>query len=250
MSAEPPSVHIERFVVRSYEVDPSGRATPQTLGDYFQEAAANHAHRRGLDGDAGSSETGWTWVLNRLRLRIHRFPAWREPVTVETWASGFAGALATREALFLSDAQERLAEATSRWIVIDLATRRPRRPPAGLAALPRPDRPRPFGDDAPPPEAPEDAPHTVRFTVRHSDLDVNRHVNNMCYLNWALEAVPPDFRERHALSEVDLLFKAESVFGDIVASEAAPKGDGWAHRLARPSDGTTLALLRTAWTRP
>ena len=85
--------------------------------------------------------------------------------------------------------------------------------------------------------------------VRQSDLDVNRHVNNVCYLDWALEAVPTTFREANRLTEIDLAFKAESVFGDTILSTVGHGEHGTLeHQLARESDGRVLAWVRTWWT--
>ena len=240
-----PLVWTEPFRVRSYEVGPNRHASVQTLGNWFQEAAGNHAHAHDVDG---GEDAGWAWVMLRLRLRFHRLPAWRDEGTLETWASGYRGALASREVRFLDTEGSVLAEGTSRWAVIDLARRRPTRLPPALANFPVPDRPAPLADEPSAPSAPSSVNREVHLTIRHSDLDVNQHVNNVAYLDWALEAVPSDFREAHTLAEVDLAFKAESVFGDRVVSAVGPDGAALAHALTRQSDSTPLAFVRTHWT--
>ncbi|NNF58178.1 MAG: acyl-ACP thioesterase [Rhodothermaceae bacterium] len=240
-----PLVWTEPFRVRSYEVGPGGQATVQTLGNWFQEAAGNHAYAHDVDGGEAA---GWAWVMLRLRLRIHRLPAWRETGRLETWASGYRGALASREVRFLDSRSDVMAEGTSRWAVIDLVRRRPTRLPPALAHFPVPERPAPLTDEPPAPKAPDSLEREVHFTVRHSDLDVNQHVNNVAYLDWALEAVPSAFREAHVLREVDLAFKAESVFGDTVVSAVGSDGPAFAHSLTRLADGTPLAFVRTHWT--
>lgn len=245
VAADTPAVWTEPFRVRSYEVGPDYRATAQTLVDYFQEAAGNHARLSGLDG---GRESGWVWVMLRFRLRIHRFPAWRSQLAVETWVHGLRGARAERAFRILDADGELLAEGTSYWVRIDLVRRRPMRPPAALAGLPVPDRAAPSLDERLAPEPPEAPEREVLFTVRHSDLDVNRHVNNVCYLDWALEAIPSAYRDAHTLAEVDLAFKAESKFGDIIVSTVGSGAFGTrTHRLAREADGKDLAWARTTW---
>ena len=239
-----PLIWTEPFRVRSYEAGPDGLATVQTLGNYFQEAAGNHARSRDIEG---GMHAGWAWVMTRLRLRIHRRPAWCEDITLTTWPSGYQGALASREFQFLDATGRVIAEGTSRWAVIDLARRRPTRLPAALAAFTVPDRPAPLTDDPPAPEAPTIIERSVSFTVRHSDLDVNQHVNNVRYLEWALEAVPPDVHETHTLREIDLAFRSESVFGDTVISALGATPEGFMHRLTRHTDDQPLAFVRTEW---
>ncbi|MDX1438958.1 MAG: thioesterase [Rubricoccaceae bacterium] len=240
-----PAVWSDLFRVRSYEVGPDYRATVQTLVDYFQEAAGNHTHISGLDGGLNS---GWSWVMLRFRLRVHRLPAWRSQISAQTWACGFQGIRAERAFRFLDTDGRLLAEGTSYWVTIDLNRRRPMRPPSDVARFPVPDLNAPTFEERKAPEPPETVEREVLFTVRHSDLDVNQHVNNVCFLDWALEAIPSAYRNAHSLAEVDLSFKAESVFGDMIVSSVSPDTGGHrTHRLARRADGKDLAWARTRW---
>lgn len=38
--------------------------------------------------------------------------------------------------------------------------------------------------------------------ARRSDMDMNGHINNVTYLGWALETVPPDVYLNYSLYEV------------------------------------------------
>jgi fatty acyl-ACP thioesterase A len=38
--------------------------------------------------------------------------------------------------------------------------------------------------------------------ARRSDMDMNGHINNVTYLGWALETVPPDVYLNYSLHEV------------------------------------------------
>ncbi len=243
---EVPAIWKESFTVRSYEVGPNYGATTQTLMDYFQEAAGNHTRLSKLDGGVDS---GWVWVMLRFRLRVYERPMWRSTVTIETWARGFRGVRAERCFRFLDEKGSVLAEGTSYWASIDLVRRRPVRPPAELVHMPTCDIKTPNLDERLTPGAPMATIKEVDFYVRKSDLDVNQHVNNVCYLDWALEAVPTAFREDNRLTEIDLAFKAESVYGDTILSTVGNGEHGTLmHQLARESDGRVLAWVRTWWT--
>lgn len=41
--------------------------------------------------------------------------------------------------------------------------------------------------------------------ARRSDMDMNGHINNVTYLGWALETVPPDVYLNYSLHEVTTL---------------------------------------------
>jgi acyl-ACP thioesterase len=172
-------------------------------------------------------------------------------VVVETWPSGLNRLYATR-VFVLRDREERvLARGTSAWLVIDTERRRPVRPPASLDDLELPDRPSPIDDEGPDPEAPERVDAERTFRVRYHDLDLNRHVNNVRYLEWALETLPLDVLDEHTCRSVALKFEAETNHGDPVRATAdlSETDDGLRarHRLAHAETDRTLAHAATAW---
>ncbi|GIV60613.1 MAG: acyl-ACP thioesterase [Rhodothermaceae bacterium] len=242
----------ETFRVRSYEVEPGGHASVQTLCHYFEEAAGNHAQALGLSVEQLASQ-GLTWVLSRLHVQVAAFPRWRDTVRVTTWPSGQNGLFALREFQVHDEGGRLLARATSGWVMIDVQRRRPVRLPGFLRAylFPRPDRA--VEDDftrlRPPPDGYERA---RRFHVRYSDLDLNRHVNNVRYVEWAVETLPPAFLETHRLAGLEIHFRAETGYDAAVIAEAASDaaagtGTGFWHRLRREDDDRDVAVARTRW---
>ncbi len=250
-------VHQEIFRVRGYEVGPDGTVSAQIICDYLQEAAGVHADRLGLSL-AALHEQGLAWVLARLVVQVERAPAEGETVTVRTWPCGVERLQFRRDYLMLGGDGAVVARGASFWVVINLATRRPERIPPTVAAL-LPEQP-PLaletGDRRLP--APEDgaAPlSSIPFAVRRADMDRNRHVNNVRYLDWALEGVPGAVREAARPVWLDMHFRAETVYGDTVeaqclpapADAATPGAARFVHILARRSDGREVARGLTGW---
>lgn len=240
----------ESFRVRAYEVDPSGHASIQTLCNYLQEAAGNHAQTFGASVEQLTGQN-LTWVLSRLHVQVSQYPAWRETIRVETWPSGVDGLHATREFMVYSSASNLIAKASSAWLMVDFARRRPVRMPGFITSLTVPDRPRPFDDPFPKLESPTRPDFSARFDVRYSDLDLNEHVNNVRYVEWAVETLPLDFIRTHHLESLEITFRAETTLGDTVTAEAqqtvpAPTPT-YLHRITRPSDDKDLTQLKTTW---
>jgi acyl-ACP thioesterase len=248
---ETPLSWTERFRVRAYEAGPDGRVTIQTVCNYLQEIAGNHAERLGVATDQ-LIDQGMAWVLGRLRVRVDRYPDWREEVEIETWPSAADRMTAQRDFLLRDDAGRQIGVATTTWLIIDVQRRRPVRMPEFVDALPRPDYHPALEHRPPPPEAPAEIAGSIPFTVRISDLDMNRHVNNVRFIEWALEAVPQDIRGDCTLRQIDVQFRAESVYGDEVLSTCGPLATEagevrLAHRVSRIGDDRELALLTSAW---
>ncbi|MEW6336894.1 MAG: acyl-[acyl-carrier-protein] thioesterase [Acidobacteriota bacterium] len=246
MSAGAPAVWPEDVRVRASEADAAGLLSPRALCDWLQEAAGNHATALGWAVDQLAGR-GLTWVLSRLHLRVTRYPAWRESVRVETWPAGAERLYAVREFRLTGTDEEELAVATSGWLLVDLASRRPQRPPAEIHEMARntparviPDRFERLGEVAA-------SDGSESFTARASEVDLNGHVNNVALIAWVLDSAPHEHLETHRLAELEVEFRAESRQGDRVVSRWATDGATRLHAVTREADGRELLRARTVW---
>jgi acyl-ACP thioesterase len=235
------------FTVHYYELDEHGLVRPTTYLNYLQDAAGGHARRLGV-AVADLRELRLTWVLSRIHLVIDRYLRREETVTVRTWPSSREGRFSCREFELFDRQGEIVARATSSWAVLDVVSRRPIRLDR-LPVYPLTPR-RAVADDFAtlPKLARADAEE--EFTVRRYDLDVNRHANNVAYVNWALEAVPAQLTENFRLASLEVGYRAEAFAGDRVlarvGSHEQRPGPVMIHQLLR-SDGTELTRMRSRW---
>jgi medium-chain acyl-[acyl-carrier-protein] hydrolase len=244
-----PAVWVEGFRVRAYEVGVHGRLGALDVCNWLQEAAGNHATALGWAVDQ-LTPRGLTWVLSRLHLRMDVFPRWREEVVVRTWPAGARRVYAVREFTLQRPDGEELGRATTGWMLINLATRRPVRPPAEVEELARNAPPRVIDDPFPRLEGPTPDTTERSFTVRAHDLDLNGHANNVAVIAWTLESLPVDTLASSILSELEIEFRGESRAGDRIAARVEPAalpGTAFLHALARQSDSREVARARTVW---
>ena len=246
---EPYEIRSEWFTVRSYDVDAGDRLTLPALCGYMQEAAGIDATRLGA-GMRRLAEEGLAWVLHRMRLEVTTPARGGDRVGVATWPRGFGRLVAERD-FDVHDAEgRRFAVATSRWVVVDLSTRRAVRLPESIRALPVGDREVPLdGDDGPLPGV-ETAKRERRFEVRRGDLDVVNHVNNTRYVGWAVESVPDAVWESHHPTALEILFQKEARYGESVRARTrsldADAGLRFAHELRGPGDQVLVRAV-TRW---
>jgi acyl-ACP thioesterase len=197
------------------------------------------------------AEEGLVWVIQWMRVEVERYPRRGETLTVSTWARPFERAAAWREFGVADGSGARVAAGTSRWAVVDLQARRLVRLPEFIRRCPVPDRP-PALDRAPSILEPaEPAEWERRFEVRRGDLDMVRHLNNTRYVEWALETVPDEVRERSRPSAFEIAFRREAVFGDTVVARTrrlAGHGDPvFAHELRADGADRELARAASVW---
>ena len=241
-------LHEKLFSVRYYEVGPSRLVRPATLLDYLQDAAAEHASLLHI-GVQDLHHRDLTWVLSRLHLTVERYPGVGEAVLVRTWPSTRGSLSSYREFEVLDQAGTIVARATTAWVVLDLVRRRPVRLADVLPDYPLESR-RAIADDFPPLPRPESDARELAFTVRQSDLDMNRHVNNAVYVGWALESAPAEVVQGGP-ADIEVGYRAEALAGDTVLARCVPEPDAgpgrFLHEITRHQDGRELARLRVGW---
>jgi medium-chain acyl-[acyl-carrier-protein] hydrolase len=245
-----PTDWTEQFRVRSYEMDSLGVARVSAITNYLQETAANHAEALGWTITSAAAERRRNWVLVRLHVHLEVWPRWREAIEIETWPSGFDGLVAFREFLIKGSDGQVIGSASSAWMMVDLARRRATRLPEELHEFPFLDRPRPI--EAPFPKihfgGAADASRT--FAVRRGELDINGHVNQQAYVEWACETMPEDLWRQARPVDLAIAFRSETRLGETVESRRAEQGDGvHVHQLRSLDDGRELATLRSVWRR-
>ncbi len=242
---------VEEFKVRAYEVGPNGKASMQTIFNYLQEAASNHAAAFKADKQ-NLEHLNLTWVLSRVHVQMERFPFWHQIVRVETWPSKKELYYGLRDFLILDEKQRVLGRATTSWMMIDFSKRRPVKLPDFLDSIENKEKGRALDDPFDRLPVLKTVENERKFIVRYSDLDVNNHVNSGHYITWALEAIPMVIREKYQVKDIQINYRAEAVYGDRVLSqiEAFKKKDGFEvlHRVLREKDGKELCRAVSQWT--
>lgn len=133
------------------------------------------------------------WILTDWQIEISDYPKYGDLLKAETWSEGFTSPLvANRNFLFYKNG-EVCARGTTKWILLDLAAGRPSKiDPSYLEKYGTEDKVV-FEDKKlwriP---AAENWSTEMQIPVRRSDIDFNDHVHNVTYLDYALEALPPE----------------------------------------------------------
>eukprot|EP00803_Ostreobium_quekettii_P000041 evm.model.scf_1739.2 EVM.evm.TU.scf_1739.2 scf_1739:16101-22039(-) len=218
-------------------------------------------------------EKNLIFVISRLHIKINKYPSWGETARLETWFTlerRFIG----RRAWSIQDAatSETLGEATSWWVVINTKTRKMSRMPTEMIEQWWPytlqdssmysmsgaaDVKKKIQD----PETMAQVRSGVIHVAGHSYMDMNGHINNVAYLEWALDALPQEVFQNYVLKETEVDFLGECSVGDRVETvlyradiqeNGSSKAPVFVHVLRKADGidkGQEIARLRTSWLR-
>ncbi|MDR1341760.1 MAG: hypothetical protein LBK18_00730 [Prevotellaceae bacterium] len=243
---EPPFFREDKYKVHSYHTDSSRRLSLVAMLHFLQETAGNHAAANGLGFDSlGASKL--FWALSRLTLKITVYPKWSDELLLRTWSKAPGALMAHRDFELLSAQGETVAVASTAWLLVDVASRRPQRIERFGSSFPH------VLDRHAIPELPAKLPAVAACTATEakeivaSDVDMNGHVNNACYVRWALDGMPLHRQGGKEIKMLEVNFLHESHAGEryAIATQLADEGVT-SCSIVRCEDGRELARVRVA----
>jgi acyl-ACP thioesterase len=234
---------VDTYPIHSYEVDSQSRLSIVSAINYFQESAWRNADAMGF-GFHDLAANNRFWVLSRLYVEMYRYPLWGDTLQVETWPKGMESLFALRDFRFKSaDGKELFGAGTSAWLIIDGATHRLQRVDHVCSDMPC------YPQDAlnrQPGKIALAATMTpqARIVAGYTDVDVNNHVNNACYLNWAVNYLPVDSKTLTVRS-AEINFLSESLLhSPVEILYGSDSEHTWICSLRNPGTGKEYCRIR------
>jgi medium-chain acyl-[acyl-carrier-protein] hydrolase len=215
------------YKIPSYDVSLNGQTKFYTLCRILLDSAAVHANQYQFGYHDMQKENVY-WVLSRFHIIMNGYPGMDDRVKVETWPKGIYRLFFMRDYRILSEDDKLLTTATTAWLVLDGNTGRPRKMEQhnslhrfhadGLHAIER------VPDKLPGITEPD---RQISVLARYSDLDINRHVNAVKYIEWVQDCYPQEIYEKQNVKEFQINYQSETRYGDEVQIRIreASKGD-------------------------
>ncbi|MBR4098978.1 MAG: acyl-ACP thioesterase [Clostridium sp.] len=213
--------------IDSRDVDGRGICKASALLGHLQEAATLAAEAGHFGRGVLSERYGAIWMLARSWYGLKRPLRWGENMAIRTWHRGRRGAMLYRDYDILVDG-EWVGESVSAWVLADRETH-------SLLRLHQIDELR-EGEGGElcktmllsKLRCPKDLAEVERRTMRYSDTDINGHVNNTRYADFACDLLDMDGIETQGrfLAQLRLGFLAECRPGEQIILQVGPGEDG------------------------
>lgn len=179
----------------------------------MQEAAMIHSSYSGYSA-ADVEHTRVVWMLVQWRVRLTGKARWNEPVEVVTWPRTMERVSSRRCFRIVDRQNQEVAIGESDWILVNADTERIMRIPAEVACSYQLVEEDVF--DMPLVKLSAEAgEETFSHKVMQRDLDTNRHVNNLMYLDYGREALPKDL-DMAQYKEVVIHYHRQLLQGDRI----------------------------------
>ena len=218
-------ISIYRNMVQPKSVDCTRRASVATIIGYMLDVAGEDADRKGFGISALDSDST-TWVLSRLAVDIEAQPKQYEEIAIETWVNEFNRLSSTRN-FRIHRGEECVAKGVSQWCMLNMETRQV----VDMSLLKETymqamvDEPSPIS--APARLRPITPVGSASRPVVYSDIDFNRHVNTLRYIDLIFDNVPLELIEKNEGLRIDINFIAEALYGETLTIGWSEEGNVW-----------------------
>ena len=241
------NIFIEEHKIHTYHVDFEQKITIPSIFLFMQEIAWHHANKYGF-GYQHLRDKGMFWVLSKLHLIVHRYPRWNDVLHLETWGKEPEPLTAFRDFEGYDQNKHFLFSATSAWHVLSAANNRLQRTDEFKKNFPVPEGKHAIEAKPKKLAAPENVEKTEALPILPSDIDMNMHVNNTRYVQWAIDAFGFDFVQQNIMCEIEINFLWQAVAGDQYIVTTSQQGDNeYIQSILRSSDNKELARMKTKW---
>ena len=206
------SVYEAEFNVRYSEVDRNNELKPISIMQYFQEIGCLHSDSIGMGMKHNAA-----WIVIQWKVKILAKANWNDKIVVKTWASGVQGPYCMRDYEIYRE-NELIAIGTSKWVLMDVETNKICRITNELFQLFNPNDKRVFNEPIEKLKPNDDYNNVITHKVILNDTDTNNHMNNIKYIELAINSIEED------INYIEVMYKHAALYGDTLKLYYNDKG--------------------------
>lgn len=238
--------HSATFLLTAGETDAEGRMPLTLVTERIIAVASEHANLLGIGYDA-LIRHNVGWVLSRVSIEMITYPEINSHYTVTTWIESYNRRFSERNFVMTDPSGRVLGYMRTVWVAmdfekrtgVDLAAMFDKPFPTAVLPCPIARAPRltPLGPEA----------DTEEYTFKYCDLDFNRHVNTVRYLDVILNHWTLEHFDAFEPARLDVMFHHECHYGDTVELRVARSEADDASICEIVRDGTRCIVASIKW---
>lgn len=167
-----------------------------------------------------------TWILLDWKLKVLNRPKYGQTLDVHTWARVGNRFFTYRDFEIYDENGTLCAIATSKWTLINIEEGKMERITEEVIEKYKTEEKEVFpGEKLDKLQMPEEFLSSINYTVKRKDIDINKHMHNLNYLDLAYEALPEEVYNLRPFDNVRIMYKKEIKYGDTVECKYTREDD-------------------------
>ena len=151
-----------------------------------------------------------SWILLDWKLKVIKRPTYGETLEIHTWAR-VANKFFTYRDFEIYDGNKNLcAIATSKWTLINIEEGKMSKITEDVINSYKPEEKEVFEKEKLEKlQEPKEFISSIEYEIKRKDIDINKHMHNLYYLDLAYEALPEDVYNTNIFDNVRIMYKKE-----------------------------------------
>ena len=198
------------------DVGYSNKITNKAIIKILENAGGMHSESLNL-GLNSIEITGFSWILLGWKVKVIVRPRYNEELTVNTWGRESNRAFTYRDYELYDESGNLCIIATSKWAIVDIKNGRLAELTPELVEPYKCEEKKVFDTDYNfKLKEPEKIDREIRYKVQRRDIDINKHVHNLYYLDFAYEALPEEIYENCEFNNIEIMYKRQTKLNDEI----------------------------------
>lgn len=194
--------------IKYLDVDKNNRLSNQAIVNYMQDIAVCHADSLG-NGVNNAEKTHTAWLLLNWKIRVFSRPKCDDIIKINTWPRTMERCSSWRD-FEIYNGKEKVAIATSKWVLVNTETGRIERVSEELKQKYKLKEESVFEEKIDEKlKEPENMELMYEETIGRTKIDTNNHLNNVYYLDYAIESLPEEVYENNSFNNIEIMYKKE-----------------------------------------
>ncbi|MCK5313153.1 MAG: hypothetical protein KAJ62_13635 [Desulfobacteraceae bacterium] len=228
----------------------SGELKIANIMNMLQDIAVEYAMKLKISSRDLASKNLF-WVISRYQIEIHNFAELNQDLLISVWRSAHKRLYDLRWFKIETENNTAIVNAVGAWVIINKKTGAPRHlddfMTEEMLCENKVDVTKFFHNL----KMIDNTNHENTFKIRMHDLDLNRHVNNATYVEWAIEALPENILKGFTIKKINVIYLKESFYpGKIISkTQIINSFDNLVtyHSIIGKNTGLELARLNISW---
>ena len=206
----------EEFKIELEDIGKDKCFSNKALLKYLENIGADHSSKAGY-GILDMERTKVSWILLDWKVRIIKREKYSKILKINTWSRGSKRIYSYRDFEVFDEKNNKIAIATSRWALINIDTGKIERISEDITEKYYPESKFVFEEEEiEKQKEPEKFDSSINYTVKRADIDINKHMHNLNYLDLAYEALPQEIYEKCEFNNIRITYKKEIKLGETV----------------------------------
>lgn len=204
-----------KFKLGLKDIGKDNKIKNRSILEFLENIGAYHSDEVGY-GVNEIPKTNVSWILLDWQLNVINRPVYGQTIEVHTWGRGMNKFFTFRDYEIYDENNNLCAIATSKWALIDVRTGKLARLTEKIINKYNPEEKSVFSEEMGKIEMPKEFIAELEYIVTRKDIDINKHMHNLYYLDLAYEVLPENVYEQRPFNNIRINYKKEIKLGDTV----------------------------------